>query len=154
MTEQSKPSDQSASAPFIHRRQVRWADADVARAVDLTTITRYTMEALEEWYVTRLGVNWTELQLQRHIAAPFVHAEFDFRRPVAAGETVAISVTVEKLGRSSVVFRVIGSTEKDTRCCWEARLTSVFLGADTLQSIPVPERFRTVIDRSVESERG
>jgi 4-hydroxybenzoyl-CoA thioesterase len=133
--------------PFVHRRRVRWAEVDVAGAVDLGTLTRYSMEALEEWFLDRLGLDWSELHVGQKLATPFVRAELNFRRPVRSSEFLKVAVSVEKLGRSSVIFQVVGRSETDDGCCWDARFSCVFADAETLQSIAVPKAYRDVIER-------
>lgn len=154
---QSDKGGDVRSEPFVHRRRVRWADVDVAGAVDLGTLTRYTMEALEEWFLNRLGADWSELQLRRHIATPFVHAELNFHRPVGAGESLEITVTVENVERSSIVFQIMGCAEKDGHRCWDGRFTCVFAdvgSAGNLKSISIPAAYRELIGHPAKTQEG
>jgi 4-hydroxybenzoyl-CoA thioesterase len=135
---------------FIHRRRVKWGEIDVAGAVDLSTVTRYTMEATEEWFLEKLGSDWNELHMAQKISTPFARVEIDFRRPVKASQNLNILVSVEKLGRSSLVFEVMGQSQADEALCWEAHLTCIFADTQTNKSIPIPDSFRKIIEREMQ----
>jgi 4-hydroxybenzoyl-CoA thioesterase len=131
---------------FAHHRRVTWAEVDVAGAVDLSTLTRYSMEALEQFFIERLGASWYQLHVERRVATPFVRAELQFSNAVRPADALAVEVEVAKLGRTSVAFRVTGKSEEGARTCWEGNFTCVFADADTLSSIPVPDAYRTALE--------
>ena len=132
---------------FVHKRRVTWGETDVAGSVDLSTVTRYCMEALEEWFLDRLGSDWHQLHVEQKVGTPFVRAELEFHSPVRPRDALMISVKVEKVGRSSVVFHVIGTAGQGERRCWEGHFTCVFLDPQTMQSIPVPQAYRSAIEQ-------
>jgi acyl-CoA thioesterase FadM len=123
-----------------------WGETDAAGAVDLSSLTRYSMEALESWFRDRLNLDWYQLHVQRRVATPFVRAELDFHGAVRPGEALEVTVTVEKLGRSSVVFHVVGTSGEQAQRCWEGRFTCVFANAETLRSMLVPEEYRPAFE--------
>jgi acyl-CoA thioesterase FadM len=131
-----------------------WGETDVAGSVDLSSLTRYSMEALESWFRDRLKVDWYQLHVQRRVATPFVRAELEFHGAVRPGEGLEVIVRVEKLGRSSVVFHVAGQAEVQARRCWEGRFTCVFANAETLRSMPVPEEYRPAFERAATGSAG
>ena len=61
---------------------------------------------------------------RRSSSTPMARAEIDFKSAVTVGEVLSILVTVERLGRSSIVFGVTGQVQE--RICWEARFVCVF----------------------------
>jgi 4-hydroxybenzoyl-CoA thioesterase len=135
---------------FVHRRRVKWGEADVAGAVDLSTLIRYTMEATEEWFLEKVGVDWNDLYTVRKIATGFARMEINFHRPVRASENLKVLVTAEELGPSSVIFQVMGHSQADVGLCWDGRLTCIFADAQTLKPIPIPEPFRQILRRESE----
>lgn len=78
-----------------------------------------------------------------------MRAELEFHSPVRAHDALAVTVDIEKIGRSSVLFRVTGRAETRNVQCWEGRFTCVFVNAETGQSIPVPDACRAIIEASV-----
>lgn len=135
----------SAPTRFVHRRVVTWGETDAVGAVDLSTVVRYSMEALEDWFRERLGLDWYQLHFERRVSAPFVRSELDFRNPVRASDVLAVSVEVSRLGTSSVLFQLIGRAEGRDATCWEGRFTCVFSDSETGRSTPVPEPYRNII---------
>jgi 4-hydroxybenzoyl-CoA thioesterase len=139
--------------PFVQARRVPWGDADPAGTLYFAHVSRYCMEAIEQWFVEVLGTDWARFNSERKIGTPMVRAEIDFRNAAAAGEVVAVCVTVEKLGRSSLVFRVQGDIAGSSRSCWEGRFTCVFIDTSTRQSIPIGDDYRSAISRGY-SKKG
>ena len=136
---------------FSHRRRVTWAETDAAGAVDLGNIMRYSMEALEEWFVERLGLNWHELHVIRRIGTPFVRADLELISPVRPSDQLSVVVRVERMGRSSVDFDVIGCSEPEANQRWKGRFKCVFIEAERRTSISIPDNFRAVIEREINS---
>jgi acyl-CoA thioesterase FadM len=122
-----------------------WGEIDAAGSVDLSTVVRYSMEALEHWFRERLGLDWHQLHFERRLSAPFVRSELDFRSPVLASDVLAVAVEVRRLGTSSVLFQLVGRAEGRDATCWEGRFTCVFSDAATGRSAPVPEPYREII---------
>ena len=137
--------------PFVQERRVPWGDADPAGTLYFAHVSRYCMEAIEQWFVEVLGTDWARLNAERKIGTPMVRAEIDFRNAAAAGEVVAIGVTVEKLGRSSLVFCVRADIAGGSRPCWEGRFTCVFIDTATRQSIPIQDDYRSAIAHQMEA---
>ena len=67
------------------------------------------MEAIEAWFRERIGIDWYELNLDRGVGTPFVHASLDFRSPVTPRDTLATTVLLARLGGSSLRFAVAGA---------------------------------------------
>jgi acyl-CoA thioesterase FadM len=130
-----------------------WGELDVASSVDLSTVARYSMEALEQWFRHSIGLDWYQLHVERGVGVPFVRTEIEFQRPVRPRDALAVAVTVEKVGRSSVVFQVSGHAEGRNERCWQGRFTCVFANAKTGESTPVPEAYRAIIEASVSRAR-
>ena len=132
---------------FIQERRVPWGDADPAGALYFAHVSRYCMEAIEQWFVERLGIDWYRINAERGIGTPMVRAEIDFKGPAGAGEVITVTVAVEKIGRSSLVRWVAGRVKEADRSCWLGRFTCVFMKASTRESIPIPDEYRAVMER-------
>jgi 4-hydroxybenzoyl-CoA thioesterase len=81
-----------------------------------------------------------------------VRAEIDFTGAATAGEVLAVTVVVEKLGRSSLVLRVEGEAREAARSCWQGRFTCVFMDGRARQSIPIPDEYRAVMEQEMLQE--
>jgi 4-hydroxybenzoyl-CoA thioesterase len=146
-----RTSTESVPIPFVQERRVPWGDADPAGTLYFAHVARYCMEAIEQWFVEVLDIDWARINTERKIGTPMVRAEIDFKNAAAAGEVVAVRVTVEKLGRSSLVFGVHGDSAQASRSCWAGRFTCVFIDTATRQSIPIPDDYRSAVSRYIKA---
>jgi 1,4-dihydroxy-2-naphthoyl-CoA hydrolase len=90
------------SAPFTYRHRVRLAQTDAAGVVFFTeplAIAHLGWEAL----LDELGQPVAKILSERRFALPIVEASTQLLRPIRVGDDVEVHVTLEKLGRSSVV---------------------------------------------------
>jgi 4-hydroxybenzoyl-CoA thioesterase len=132
---------------FTLVRRVPFGDTDVAGSLYFANVSRYCMEAIEQYFLDRLGIDWYRLNVDRKIGTPFVRADLEFQRAATPRDTLTIRVAIEQLGRSSVLFRVTGYIETAERSCWEGRFKCVFVDAATSRSIAIPDEFRSVMER-------
>ena len=132
---------------FRHVRRVPWGDTDAAGTLYFAHIGRYCMEAIELWYLERVGFDWYRMNVELRIGTPCVRADIEFRSPATPRDTLSIEVSVQRVGRSSAVFRVIGCAQETGRCCWEGRFTCVFIDAGSHSAVPVPDLFRSALER-------
>jgi acyl-CoA thioesterase FadM len=137
----------SPSGVFTVTRRVAFGDTDVAGSLFFSNVTRYCMEALEEWFVDRLGTDWFHLNVYRAIGTPFVRAEFEFLSAATPRESLELQVAVTGVGRSSVDFAVTAHAVPSGRGCWLARFKCVFVDVDTKRAAPIPDEYRATLER-------
>ncbi len=133
------------AALFSHRRRVTWGETDAARIAYTPRILDYAMEALEAWFVERLGCGWFEMNLDHGIGTPFVHASLDFRSPVTPRDAIETTVLHARLGGSSLRFAVRGHAAGG-RLVYEGTLVCAFVDNSAMRPIPVPDRFRAALE--------
>jgi 4-hydroxybenzoyl-CoA thioesterase len=122
----------------IHRR-VSWAECDPAGIGYTPRFMDWLIEAVESFFVEVLQYPWQELHASG-IAAPFVSAQLDFHAPVRVDDPLWITMSVGNVGRSSVVWDVIGRVSE--RHCFSGKAVTVFVDAATDKPRRVPERIR------------
>lgn len=126
-----------SSAPFAHRHTVRFGETDAARIVYTCRFFEYALDAIDAWFEAVVGDDLFTINTVRGISCPFVHAEIDFKSPLRPGDVLSSDVLVERLGRSSLSFRVIGRHEHGTS--YIGNFTLVFVELASMKSIPIPE---------------
>jgi 1,4-dihydroxy-2-naphthoyl-CoA hydrolase len=90
------------TSPFSFRHRVRLAQTDAAGVVFFTeplAIAHLAWEAL----LDELGQPVARILSERRFALPIVEASTRILRPVRVGDDVEVAISLEKLGRSSVV---------------------------------------------------
>ncbi|HEV2573193.1 MAG TPA: acyl-CoA thioesterase [Beijerinckiaceae bacterium] len=104
-----KPIEQDAPPrPFVHAIAPYWADADPAGIVYTARFTDYALRAIDAWMIDRIGAGFYVMNTTWGIGTPFVHTECDLRAPARPGENLNISVSVERVGKTSITFAVQG----------------------------------------------
>ena len=141
------PAGADVDSLFVHRRRLTFGDTDSARIIYTPRVAHFVIEAIEAWYLERLDISWLHINRDEGFGTPIVRLEMDFISMMRPPDLLDTEVAVEKMGRSSLGFRVTGRI--GTRLCYRAACVSVFASADTGRSLPIPEHYRTIIARDV-----
>ncbi len=128
---------------FVHRRRIVWGDTDAAGIVYTPRIAHFVVEAVEAWFRERLSVEW--LAGPR---TPFVSLGCRFISPMTPADTIDVEVSLVRAGRSALDFALVARAE--SRLCWTAETTCVFVDGDTFKSRPIPTNLLV----AVEAERS
>lgn len=119
----------------IHRR-IEWWDTDASGHFHNATIMRMC-EACEGEMIRRLGIRDYFGQ------TPRVRQEIDFEAKLYYGQEVTTTMTVERLGRSSLIlgFEVWGEEHEGVprRLAATGRVVVVYVPRDTEKSEPWPD---------------
>lgn len=123
------------------KRRVTWSDADPAGIMNSARAFDYSVEIIEEFYRRVLGWGFGDL-IQRHgMGVPMVHVEADYLAPLPQGTTVMLSAALEKLGRSSVAWRV-EARRADRKIAFRVRAVTSFIRNDGFRSVAIPAAWR------------
>ncbi|GKY88038.1 acyl-CoA thioesterase [Sinisalibacter aestuarii] len=129
---------------YTHEIRVSWGDCDPARIAYTARIPAWALEAINGFWEHVLdGDGWYQMELDRGFGTPFVHMEMDFRSPVTPRHRLACTVIPERLGESSITFRVTG--RQDGALCFEGSFVCVFIVAGSLEKRSVPDEVRAVV---------
>jgi 4-hydroxybenzoyl-CoA thioesterase len=96
---------------FTQTRIIKWGECDPAGIVYTPRILDYAMEAVEAWYRDALGVPWVELNANRRLGSPMVHASIDFKKPVRPDRALHVHLRIAALGRSTIAFDIVGEND-------------------------------------------
>jgi acyl-CoA thioesterase FadM len=135
------PADDAQEVPetggaFVHAIDVRWSDCDPARIAYTGRIPCFALDAIDAWWVDKVGRDWYRLNLDCNVGTPFVHLRMEFRAPVTPRHPLLCEVALTRLGRSSLTFRVVG--RQNGAICFEGEFVSVFVVADAFTPIAAP----------------
>ncbi len=128
--------------PFAFDLPVRYGSIDYARIVYYPQFLHYCHVAMEEMFAAVVGRSYADTLRDEQVGYPTVRSEAEFLAPVAYGETLRMSVAVERVGRSSVLFRYEGQRQSDGTLAFRVRNTQVAVDMGAWKSIPVPDRHR------------
>lgn len=143
--------------PFRHVMPVRFADVDHAGIVYYPRFFHYFHTAFEEFFRARLGSrSYVALLDEERIGFPAVSAHCDYKAPLRFGDTMAIDMSVDRLGERSITFRYrvyrcaepapgdadAGSAVGDSVLAAEGTTTSAVVDLDAFRPTPIPPRLR------------
>jgi 4-hydroxybenzoyl-CoA thioesterase len=126
---------------------VRFAEIDRAGIVYYPRFFHYFHIAFEEFFAGRVGVPYNVLLDRDRVGFPTVRAECDYRSPIRFGDVLRVEVSVERLGRTSVVFLYRLRRSPRAPVSAEARVTVVCVDMDAFRPIPIPPRCRRAFER-------
>lgn len=113
------------ATPFVHRLVPTWGDSDPARMVYTGRFPDFALRAIDAWLMANAGVNFYTMNVDWGIGTPFVHLECDFRSPATPRDALLIAVEVDKVGTTSLAFRIAATIEADGRLCFEGYFVCV-----------------------------
>lgn len=130
---------------FCHRINVTWGDCDPAKIAYTGRLPCFALDAINSWWEAHLGGDgWFQMELDRNVGTPFVRLELDFFHPVTPRHDLICHVWPEKLGNTSITFRV--DAEQDGIICFSTRAVSVFTAADKFSKRMPPEEIRRIVE--------
>lgn len=126
---------------------VRFGDLDPAGIAYYPNLVNFLHESFEDFFRGHVGRPYPEVYGEG-IGFPTVKVEMDFLSPVRYGDRVSVDVTVEKVGRSSVQIRYLGSV--DGHPVFRARNVAVVVDMRTFRPMSLPawlrDRFEAGMD--------
>ena len=131
--------------PFEHEIRVSWGHCDPARIVYTGNLPGMALEAINAWWEHHTGAGWFQMELDQNVGTPFVNMAMDFRAPVTPRHRLICAVWPNRLGETSVGFRVEG--RQDGALCFEGTFVCVFIEASAFRKASPPETLRALIAR-------
>jgi acyl-CoA thioesterase FadM len=119
---------------------IRFDDADPAGVVFYPRAIALAHAVTEEM-IRRSALGWAAWFASPDHAAPLVHAEADFMRPMRAGESFTARARVEKLGGTSVGF-VVEFAAADGTVAARVRANHVLVDKGSGRPVPLNEEIR------------
>ncbi len=134
------------SRPFRTRLLVRFGDIDAAGIAYYPQLVNFLHEAFEDFFTAHVGRPYPEV-FRDGIGFPTKKVEMEFLSPARYGDWIDVDVSIEKLGRTSVIVHYEGSVAG--RPVFRARNVAVVVDMKTFRPMPLPdelrERFETVL---------
>lgn len=134
---------------FVHERIINWGDTDAANIVYTGKYFEYSLEAIEAWFRRVLHVDWYELNLNQKIGTPFVHVDMDIKSMLTPHNILRIKVFVEKIGRSSLTFKLLGERD-DGKESFIASFICCMISRPDNEVIAIPEQMLQPIIKYIE----
>jgi len=135
---------------FEHEIRVGWGDCDPAAIAFTARVPWWALEAIDAWWEHHGFGGWYGLNLDHNLGTPFVKMNIDFSAPVTPRQRLICAVRPNRLGQTSVGFRVTG--RQDGTLCFEGDFVSVFVVSDRFEKRPPPDDIRALIEKHLDRE--
>lgn len=133
--------------PFTTHAQVRFADIDAAGIVFYPRYFEMLNGAVEDWFAQDLGMDFATMHLDAKIGVPTVKLETVFVSPSYLGDRLDITITPQRLGRTSCGIAVSFSGEGRERL--QAQVVLVCMDLTNHRPVEWPEGIRAAIEASL-----
>ena len=134
---------------FRSQLKIRFGDIDRAGIVYYPRFLHYFHVALEEYFASRLGIEYHTFIESHRIGLPTVHLETDFSQPFSYGDDMEVEVEVLKVGQTSITFgyRVFKIGDSEPRIV--GHNVTVCLNMDTFEKMEIPQWFRQLLENQI-----
>jgi acyl-CoA thioester hydrolase len=130
--------------PVLRRITTRWADNDVYGHVNNVVYYAYFDTAVNGWLIDATGVDIRELPAIGVVA----ETSCRFLAPLSFPDPVTAGVAVERLGRTSIVYRIGLFRGEDDAPAALGRFVHVYVDAVTRAPVEIPEVIRTAVSET------
>lgn len=144
----AKPS--RTEFPLLRPVSTRWTDNDVYGHVNNAIYYQYFDSVINAYLVERGG-----LDIRSGAVVGFiVRSECDYFAPVSYPGDVEVGVTVEKLGNTSVTYRLGLFAPGREDVCALARMVHVFVDTASQRPVAIPEALRAALGALVRDHKS
>ena len=109
-------------------------------------------ELVEDWFNQGLGIDFARFHVEQGMGVPMGSIVCRFLSPSKVGEMLHLSLSINRIGKSSMELNVSGKAGGETRV--QATLTLVLASLETRRSLPFPDDLRTKLEGYLLSEAG
>ena len=129
---------------FTRTIAIRFSHCDPAGIVYFPHYFDMFNGLIEDWYGQELGYEYAELVMGSQYGFPFVHIECDFKIPSRMGESIDLTLLVDRVGGSSLGMNIICHVDGLERL--RARLITAMISLKTHKPVPLPPALREKIE--------
>ena len=109
---------------FVSERRVDFPMVDLAKIVYYPRFWDMAHRFYEESWVFSCGMHYNEILSSHNIAFPLVHSEAQFIHPISYGDTVHCTITVPRIGKTSIHWHYEFRNQEGV-LCWIADQVTV-----------------------------
>ena len=129
---------------FTSLLKIRFDDVDGAGIVYYPQFFHLCHKAFEDFFDDAASVSYPQLINERRRGFPTVAIQSDFSAPLRYGDIAMVKLEIEKIGRSSATFSYEIRRKQDSRLCFSARITKVYMDLESDSVLPIPDDIRSL----------
>lgn len=136
------------AAHFECDKLIRFHHCDPAGIVFYPQYFVLFNELVEDWFNEGLGIDFAQFHVNSGLGVPMGSIECRFLSPSKVGEILRLSLSIARIGKSSLELNVSGQSAGETRV--QARLTLVLASLKTRRSVPIAGELREKLEKYLE----
>ena len=129
---------------FTSLLKIRFDDVDGAGIVYYPQFFHLCHKAFEDFFDDAASVSYPQLINERRRGFPTVAIQSDFSAPLRYGDIAMVKLEIEKIGRSSATFSYEIRRKQDSKLCFSARITKVYIDLESDSVLPIPDDIRSL----------
>ena len=130
---------------FKTTKMVRFEHCDPAGLIFYPRYFQLSHQVIEDWFQQGLGFPHAELVMEQRIGIPTVLVEATFLAASRLEETLAYTLSVQEMGRSSLTLQIEARCQGEVRCQVKQKIVFAKLDSNPVKSIPIPDAVREAI---------
>lgn len=136
------------AAHFECDKLIRFHHCDPAGIVFYPQYFVLFNELVEDWFNQGLGIDFARFHVESGLGVPMGSIACRFLSPSKVGETLRLSLSIKRIGTSSLELHVTGQSAGETRV--EATLTLVLASLESRRAVPISGGLREKLERYLE----
>ena len=129
---------------FTSTQKIRFDDVDGAGIVYYPQFFHLCHKAFEDFFDDAASVSYPQLINTQRRGFPTVAIHSDFSAPLRYGDIALVKLEIDKIGRSSATFAYEIRRKQDSKLCFSAKITKVFMDLENDVVLPIPEDIRSL----------
>lgn len=131
---------------FTSLLKIRFDDVDGAGIVYYPQFFHLCHKAFEDFFDDAASVSYPQLINEKRRGFPTVAIHSDFTAPLRYGDIALVKLEIKKIGRCSATFNYEIRRKQDSKLCFSAQITKVFMDLDANIVLPIPQDMRTLLE--------
>ena len=127
---------------FTSLQKIRFDDVDGAGIVYYPQFFHLCHKAFEDFFDDAASISYPQLINDQHRGFPTVSIHSEFSAPLRYGDLTLITLTIDKIGTSSATFNYEIRRKRDSKLCFSADITKVFIDLSNNKVLRIPEDMR------------
>ncbi|MCF8199667.1 MAG: acyl-CoA thioesterase [Sulfuritalea sp.] len=132
------------ASPFECDKLIRFHHCDPAGIVFYPQYFVLFNELVEDWFNQGLGIDFAKFHVEQGLGVPMGSIVCRFLSPSKVGEILRLSLSINRIGKSSLELNVIGRSAGVNRI--QATLTVVLASLKTMRSSPFTDELRAKLE--------
>lgn len=142
----ASPENRAMSAsPFECDKLIRFHHCDPAGIVFYPQYFVLFNELVEDWFNQGLEIDFARFHVEHGFGVPMGSISCRFSSPSKVGEILRLSLSINRIGKSSVEMNVTGKSGGEVRV--QATLTVVVASLKNHRSVPISADLRARLER-------